>query len=364
MLTPSMLSPRPLGPARKLILHAAIITLFPAAGLSATPFQPDHSPVYKVTPQGELRMHLFLPPGHHSANRRPAIVFFFGGGWRKGSPSQFYPQCAYLASRGMVAASAEYRVSSRHGTSPKECVIDGKSALRWMHGHAPELGIDRNRIAAGGGSAGGHIAAAAALLEGFVEGPALIDAKAGRPGALILFNPTIDNGPGGASHDRVRDYWREFSPLHNINAAAPPTFLLLGDKDHVLPVATARIYQTRMQAAGRRCDLRIYSGRPHGFFNYKEGGNPLYYQTLAECDRFLQSLGYLIGDPMPHPPVHPQESLNKRRRADPSQGPLRQRPPHRRSFLSPRETAPAFIWVRREEHAPVEKVPAASATLW
>ena len=76
-----------------------------------------------------------------------AIVFFFGGGWVGGTPKQFFPHCTYLASRGMVAISAEYRVKDRHGVTPLECVLDGKSAVRWVRAHASELGIDPTLIA-------------------------------------------------------------------------------------------------------------------------------------------------------------------------------------------------------------------------
>jgi dienelactone hydrolase len=64
------------------------------------------------------------------------------------------------------------------------------------------------------------------------------------------------------------------------------------------------MFQARMRAVASRCDLRVYPGQPHGFFNYRTGDNPYYYQTLAECDRFLQSLGYLKGNPSPHPRTH------------------------------------------------------------
>jgi acetyl esterase/lipase len=70
---------------------------------------------YKTIGDSRLHLHKFLPPGWGPKGRRPAIVFFFGGGWRAGRPEQFYPHCAYLASRGMVAVSAEYRVKTRQG---------------------------------------------------------------------------------------------------------------------------------------------------------------------------------------------------------------------------------------------------------
>ena len=97
---------------------------------------PDEQKTYKKVGNVELQLHIFNPEGHKASDRKPAIVFFFGGGWSGGTPSQFYPQCDYLAKRGMVAISAEYRVKSRNGTSPLECVKDGNSAVRWVRSHS------------------------------------------------------------------------------------------------------------------------------------------------------------------------------------------------------------------------------------
>ena len=87
---------------------------------------------YKQVGGTKLFLHAFNPKGHKASDRLPAIVFFFGGGWNGGTPKQFEPHCAYLASRGMVAITAEYRVKSRNKTTPFECVKDGKSAIRWV----------------------------------------------------------------------------------------------------------------------------------------------------------------------------------------------------------------------------------------
>ena len=71
--------------------------------------------VYKTTPQGELKLHVFSPAGEvQIAALRPCVVFFFGGGWKSGSYLQFVPQAEYLASRGIVAACADYRILSIH----------------------------------------------------------------------------------------------------------------------------------------------------------------------------------------------------------------------------------------------------------
>ncbi len=270
----------------------------PAAHAKAP--SPDAIMPYKQTEQGELDLHIFYPEGHQPTDKTPAIVFFFGGGWKNGSPSQFYSQCEYLASRGMVAIAAEYRIESKHGTSPQECVKDGKSALRWVRAHAAELGIDPDRLAAGGGSAGGHVAAATALVDDYNDDSDDLSVSC-RPDALVLFNPVIDNGPDGYGYERVEAYWESFSPMNNIDADAPPTIFFLGTEDHLIPVSTAEEYQKRMEAKGVRCDVFIYEGQGHGFFN--QGKSPeSFYQTVTEADRFLASLGYLEGEPTLQPP--------------------------------------------------------------
>ncbi|WP_269522756.1 alpha/beta hydrolase [Coraliomargarita parva] len=267
-----------------------------SANLDIKGFDPNATPIYKQVGDVELKLHIFNPVGHDASQQRPAIVFFFGGGWIGGSPSQFFPHCDYLASRGMVAISAEYRVESRNGTSPQECVMDGKSAMRWVRAHAGEWGIDPNKILAGGGSAGGHVAAATATVEGFNE--AAEDASVScKPAALVLFNPVYNNGPEGYGYDRVEDYWEDFSPAHNLSAETPPTIVFLGTKDAHVPVTMAEAYKSIMESFGGRCDLHLYEDQPHGFFNHTEERMPYYKATVLEMDKFLVSLGYLEGEP-------------------------------------------------------------------
>ncbi len=268
-----------------LILLTASFLALPA---QAQEEKPDEVVTYKSVGEVELALHVFHPPAFKASDKRPAIVFFFGGGWVGGSPQQFYPQSRRLADRGMVAFCAEYRTRNKHQTTPAECVKDGKSAVRWVRQHAAELGVDANRIAAGGGSAGGHVAAATATTQGFEEDGEDHSVSC-RPNALVLFNPVFDNGPDGYGHDRVLEYWRAFSPLHNIDRKTPPTIVFLGTKDKLIPVATAKSYQQRMQDAGRRCDLHLYEGAAHGFFNRGDA----FSDTLEKTDRFLTSLGYL-----------------------------------------------------------------------
>ena len=89
------------------LIFFIIAGFLPAHSLETEAFNPDRVVVYKTLDQVELKLHVFLPDGHKPSDKRSAIVFFFGGGWNSGSPSQFYPHCEHLAVRGMVALSAE-----------------------------------------------------------------------------------------------------------------------------------------------------------------------------------------------------------------------------------------------------------------
>ena len=62
------------------------------------------------------------------------VAMLFGGGWIGGSLAQFEPQARHLVGRGMVAALVDYRVRKRHGTTPMDCVADGKAAIMEMFG--------------------------------------------------------------------------------------------------------------------------------------------------------------------------------------------------------------------------------------
>jgi acetyl esterase/lipase len=214
-------------------------------------------------------------------------VFFFGGGWKGGTITHFYPQAEHLSKRGMVAIAVEYRTKTGHGTDPRACVMDAKSAMRWVRSHAKELGIDPNRIAAGGGSAGGHMAAATATLTKFDE-PGEDTSVSCIPQALVLFNPVFDNSEKGYGYERVKAYWKDFSPMHNLKKGMPPTVVFLGTKDKLIPVSTAEEFKKIMESNGDRCDLHLYEGQPHGFFK-----DAKFKETLAEMDNFLVSIGWL-----------------------------------------------------------------------
>ncbi len=268
---------------------------FLATASAAKPEGKEH--VYKTVEGRDLRLYVTTPDDWKPSDSRPAVVFFHGGGWVGGSPGQFTEHSKYLASRGMVAVQVEYRLlKDRPGEPPEVCVRDAKSAMRWVRGRAGELGIDPERIASGGGSAGGHLAAFVGMVDGGddPEDDLSISAKSN---AMLLFNAVFDNGPDGWGTARVGDRYQEFSPYHNVTSDDPPAIVFLGSADKLIPVQTAHDFQAAMKKAGVECEVMIFEGKPHGFFNHgKYGGEP-YYQTVTASDKFLGSLGWLDGPP-------------------------------------------------------------------
>jgi acetyl esterase/lipase len=248
---------------------------------------------FKKAPEGALHLHVHFPKDWKEGDKRPALVLFFGGGWARGDVKQFEKQAEYLAGRGMVVARAEYRIKSKHKTTPDKCVEDCKSAVRWLRKNAGKLGIDPKKIAAGGGSAGGHTAAATATLPGF-EAEGEDRSVSSRPDLLVLFNPVM-NTEGLPVLGPKKDA-RKLSPNHHLSKGAPPAILFFGSEDALL--RTGKEYVVLAKKLGLTAELWVAEGEKHGFFNRP----PWRERTLYLADRFLARHGYTRGEPTIKPP--------------------------------------------------------------
>ena len=278
----------------KYFLFFAFLALTPNLAAQSTP---DRLLTFKSVGDAELQLHVFNPKGHKAGDKRPVIVFFFGGGWVGGTPAQFYQQARSFADQGIVAISAEYRVKSRHKTSPFECVKDGKSAIRWVRHHSEELGIDPNRIVASGGSAGGHVAACTALILGHEEDGEDSSVSA-FPNALILFNPVIDTTEKGFGVTAVgTNRKNEISPCHHVREGLPPTLIFHGTADKTVPIENVRQFSMLMNEAGNQCTLVEFDHKIHGFFNgswFRPESDDLdFHATMLKSSAFLAELGFL-----------------------------------------------------------------------
>ena len=171
---------------------------------------------------------LFRP---RSAGPHPAVLLIHGGGWTgKDGRWQMEPIAKQLVRRGYVVLNVTYRLAPKY-IYPAP-VDDMRQAVRWMHEHAAEEGIDTRRIAAFGYSAGGYLAAMTAYtghdFRAVVAG--------GTPGDLSLY-PGGDLVPQflGGKRQEIPERFREASPVNYVTPDSPPTFVYQAVDDKLVP---------------------------------------------------------------------------------------------------------------------------------
>jgi len=262
-----------------------------------------------------LKLHVFRPAGSKPGEGCPAIVLIHGGAWIGGTPEAFMHLARYFAERGMVAVNITYRLAKAGENGVDDCLIDCRSALRYLRGHATDLGIDPERIAVLGDSAGGHLAGALGTLTGF-DHPEDNLAVSGTPNAMILFNPIVDMTEGewirfavggealadrkSKLPDSAEDiaFAKTLSPVFHVRAGQPPALLMHGTEDKIVPVSQAERFAEAAKAVGNRCDLILLPETGHAFIvpNYKSPEAAVV-SAAHDADRFLASLGWLQGAP-------------------------------------------------------------------
>ena len=212
----------------------------------------------------------------------PVIVYFHGGGFVLGSPSQCDPLCAHLAAEiGALVVSVDYRLAPEHPAPAgiNDCI----DAVRWLGQSASELGGDPVRMAGGGDSAGGNLSALVAIELRDGGGPALrhqaliypaTDLTQSFPSirehadAPILDKPALDaylahylRGSELTSGDpRISPYFvDDLSGL-------PPALIQTADLDPLRDEGQA--YAVRLAKAGVAVRATNYLGAVHGFMSF------------------------------------------------------------------------------------------------
>ena len=244
---------------------------------------------YKTLENGDsLALHIFKPQDIKSGEKRPTIVYFFGGGWKLGTPIQFYRECAYYASKGMVAVSVDYRIEYLHHSTPFESFEDAKDAICWLRSHASDYQLDLDKIAVAGGSAGGHLAAAL----GTIGSDGVIPAGY-RPNLSVLYYPVIDMVSRGYGFPEIERDFEEISPIHHVSKATPSTLILFGTKDPIVSVKAVESYRDKLLQNGVDCELHLFEGAGHPIFLYRKPLTDDYYKIRKLTDNFLRRYGFL-----------------------------------------------------------------------
>lgn len=254
---------------------------------------------YKTVGDRDLRVLVMQPTERARDERRPAIVWIHGGGWRSGSPEQFLPQMRYTVARGAVAFSVEYRL--QQGKSPTidiaDCVADCADAIAWIRAHADELGVDPQRISVIGDSSGAHLALclgtlplpAASQANAVVSCSGMADLVTGKWRSSIL--------PGVDADSRAH----AVSPIRHLSADDAPVLILHGGLDSVVPPTYAEALHAACQQAGVDSELLLWPDASHAFIlaNYTATDTQISRALLA-TDAFLTRHGLLDGPPALH----------------------------------------------------------------
>lgn len=232
----------------------------------AAPAQPLAIPgaeahVYRFEP--ELKLHVVRPAGVASTGPRPAFVFFFGGGWTRGTPQNSVGWARLAAGWGMVGIAPDYRTKDRFGTSPLEAVADARAAVRWVEDHAEELGVDPARIVVGGSSAGGHLALWTGLTA-LPPGSTADESPRHRPAALILL-ATVSDTSQLSGPTRFGAHATALSPVHHLDARMPRVLAFHGDADRTVPHSQAVALDAKLRESGNESELVTVPGGPHTF---------------------------------------------------------------------------------------------------
>jgi acetyl esterase/lipase len=265
----------------------------PGRGHIAAPLVADHAAVlknivYENVAGRQEALDLYLPPGTPPAGGWPVLMAIHGGGWRRYNKDEYGSKVAEMfVPDGIAVVAMNYMLSAPGAPSWPANFEDVRNAVRWARTSAAEFGLDPNHFAAIGESAGGHLAA---LLGTNPDGPISTggDPAAGdsygavsaRVQAVIdFYGPTnlaaLEEQSTEASRAVVQflggkpaqlpQSYGDASPVDHVTSATPPTLILQGSADTLIPPDQPEALARALSNAGVLNRLITVAGAPHGF---------------------------------------------------------------------------------------------------
>jgi acetyl esterase/lipase len=216
---------------------------------------------YKSVGEKELQFDIYRPK--NLTKPAPLLLFIHGGGWKGGKRSDYLVYLVDFAKKGYVTATVSYRLLN-DGPYPA-CAEDIRDAVNWFYRNGETYGYDPGRIALIGGSAGGHLALLAAYGWGGT-GNDTIQADSSyvnhRIKAVVdIYGPfdlTTEYARGhplvtnfiGASYEARPELYEEASPAKYLDKDDPPTLILHGTTDQLVPVSQSDTLKARLDRLG------------------------------------------------------------------------------------------------------------------
>lgn len=267
----------------------------------------DDEATYGAFEGRPLRLSVFRPP--ESRSRAPVLVYIHGGGWVAGDLTSRSADLRWFADHGWLVVSVDYTLSSadRHLWDVTQDQIG--CALGWVVANAPRYGGDATRLSVSGHSAGGNLAINTAYLSVAGQLSSSCGGSLPRVAAVSAVYPVVDpagfydnrdpalggtsRGMAGAytggSPQQFPDRYSRISSDTHIAAGAPPTLIVIGEADHLVPVDGTYRFAERARAAGVDVELVTVPYADHVFDGRRGSiGEQAYRQLTA---RWLRDHG-------------------------------------------------------------------------
>jgi acetyl esterase/lipase len=259
-------------------------------GINSSPMRSQRQIQFAVNPSLKLNLYQPITPGKY-----PGVIQIYGGAWRAGSPDHDEKFSRYLASRGYVVVSIDYRHAPQYRFPAQ--LDDVKMAIEYVRAHADQWEIDPERLGIIGRSAGGHLATLAAYQP---------DAQAFR--AVVSYYAPVDLTVGyldppvpdpidsrqvmrdflGGTPTDLPELYKQASPGILVQRRLSPTLLVYGGQDHLVESRFGRKLAKNLRSFGTPTVFIEIPWANHAFdaiFNGTSNQLALYYteRFLARC---------------------------------------------------------------------------------
>lgn len=270
----------------KAIMTGKVKTISPIVTVPPT-VQEHVALTYSEVNDRKMKLDLYAPK-EKSAKLSPLLVFIHGGAWSGGNRLHYKYYCVEFAKRGYVAATISYRLSD---VAPFPAALDDcRSAVNWLRKNAEKYNIDPDRIALVGGSAGGHLA----MLTGYSANDK--DQTGAPPKAVVniygVYDMTTDLARNnnnvrkflGGTFEEKQAVYEDASPKNHLDKNDPPTLVIHGTIDDVVPISQSDNLVARLEELGIPHTYEKLEGWPHALDIVK----PVNDRCIWAMERFFE----------------------------------------------------------------------------
>jgi acetyl esterase/lipase len=224
----------------------------------------------------EPTLDLYLPPSDRATGA--GVLILPGGGYQMLTvPGEGAEPAKFFLSHNVAAFVLRYRHGPRYHYPTT--LLDAQRAMRLIRARAQEYHVDPAKVGVLGGSAGGHLAAMLATLYDnklLPAAPYVADATDGlsaKPSFVLLLYPVIDLSEDGVTHRGSRTnltqdnpaLYDALSPEKHVTRETPPTFIVHGTNDRLVPVKNSLLFYEACLKAGVSVEMHLLENGPHGF---------------------------------------------------------------------------------------------------